>query len=487
MVCPGLETPRHPAMPSSRRRGEDGGRQESKRMHRKKKGRKERASSRLWSRNITMSDRLEQVATLAHGKKGEVLCLHSGEGNGALASGGADGTVRIWDLAAGKVSRALLMPPPPTAEEDKAVTAVCIGDSSSHLVYAAVGMHVYGYDLRAPGMLLREPAWRHLNLAKDEIGHMALHESGSVLATADDAGDVHIVDVSSGASSGAAAATAAAAAAAPRITNTLSGVHTSICSSVAFRPGGAGTECCSAGLDALVVRWDWRIAAKLDVWPLMRRPIADVLADAAENALGLRQQHQQAGSSSGGGESQQQQLFNPRHAHCVSFAPDGGAFALALGDGTVEVRLTQSGEPIAAVDGHRCAASQAHFCPQILHGVQERLRGSFSDDVMARWLPLVTAGDDRRLRVWAVEGVAGRGRRSGDTKRQRRAGPGDAAADDEDEDEDEVFGEPGFRALASSKLKYKPNGVAASADANGRALVCVATCADDGAVAVFEL
>ena len=45
----------------------------------------------------------------------------------------------------------------------------------------------------------------------------------------------------------------------------------------------------------------------------------------------------------------------------------------------------------------------------------------------------------------------------------------------------------GFRALASSKLKYKPNGVAASADANGRALVCVATCADDGAVAVFEL
>ena len=61
----------------------------------------------------------------------------------------------------------------------------------------------------------------------------------------------------------------------------------------------------------------------------------------------------------------QQQLFNPRHAHCISFAPDGAAFALGLGDGTVEIRLTQSGEPIAAVDAHRATASQAHFCPQL--------------------------------------------------------------------------------------------------------------------------
>ena len=36
------------------------------------------------------------------------------------------------------------------------------------------------------------------------------------------------------------------------------------------------------------------------------------------------------------------QLVNPRHAHCVSFTPDGGALALALGDGSVEVRLAAS-------------------------------------------------------------------------------------------------------------------------------------------------
>jgi WD40 repeat protein len=446
---------------------------------------------------------LERVGSLQHGKRSEVLCLHSTAGN-ALATGGTDGTVRIWDLAAGKAARALIMPPPP-AGEDKAVTAVCMGESEAtcNFVYAAVGVHVYGFDLRAPGMLLREAAWSSASLAKDEISHLALHESGRVLAAADDAGDVNMVDVAGGATTA-----AAAAASAPGVIH-LGGAHSSICSSVAFRPGAA-TECVSAGLDAVVVRWDWRAATRLDTWPLMRRPIEDVLADAAEKALGLQQQQQQQQQQPGAPPPTttptttqqpappQQQLFNPRHAHSLSFAPDGGAFAVALGDGSVEVRLTQSGEPIAAVDAHRAAASQAQFCPQLLPAVRTRMGGSaggsssgeapFSEGVMARWLPMVTAGDDRRVRVWTVEGVAGRGRRSSDSKRQRRAADDDGVGgDDASSDEEDVYGEPGFRAVASAKLAYKPNAVAAAVDAHGRALVCVATCADDGTVSLFKL
>ena len=150
----------------------------------------------------------------------------------------------------------------------------------------------------------------------------------------------------------------------------------------------------------------------------------------------------------------------------------------------------------------RAAASQVHFCPQLLPAVRARLgtaAGASTDALSdaARLLPLITAGDDRRVRVWSVEGVAGRGRRSGtrgaaggalDGKRQKRAAGGGADNDDEDDDEEAVFGEPGFRAVASAKLRHKPNGVAGAADATGqRALVCVATCADDGLVQVLKV
>ena len=111
----------------------------------------------------------------------------------------------------------------------------------------------------------------------------------------------------------------------------------------------------------------------------------------------------------------------------------------------------------------------------------------FSEGVMARWLPMVTTGDDRRVRVWTCEGVAGRGRRSSDSKRQRRAADGGAGGDGASSDEEDVYGEPGFRAVASAKLAYKPNAVAGTVDAHGRALVCVATCAEDGAVSLFKL
>ena len=115
------------------------------------------------------------------------------------------------------------------------------------------------WDLRAPGVIVREPACAFNDLAQDEIGHLAVHEASGALAVADDAGDVHIVDVGSmaaapGATSGAIVA--------------LRGGHTSICTWVAFRPGIAGCECCTAGLDALCVRWDWRMRLTQSGGPL---------------------------------------------------------------------------------------------------------------------------------------------------------------------------------------------------------------------------
>ena len=96
--------------------------------------------------------------------------------------------------------------------------------------------------------------------------------------------------------------------------------------------------------------------------------------------------------------------------------------------------------------------------------------------MVARGVPLVSAGDDRYVRLWSVEGVAGRGRVSGaDAKRRRSASS--AAADAMEDEDDEEDDEPGFRALAATRLRHKPNGVAAAADpaGSGRAVLCVAT------------
>ena len=111
----------------------------------------------------------------------------------------------------------------------------------------------------------------------------------------------------------------------------------------------------------------------------------------------------------------------------------------------------------------------------------------------------MTAGDDRRVRVWSVEGVAGRGGASRATrdaaghesamKRRKTAGAAEEEEDDkEDDDDDDVdYGEPGFRSVAAIKLKHKPNGIAAAVDTAGRGLLCVATTADDGKLEVLEI
>ena len=424
---------------------------------------------------------MEHVGSLS-GHRGEVLCVHSPGDDLRVASGGEDGSVRIWYVATGRAARALLMP---TTDSANAVNSVCLGGGlteASNWLFAASGVNVYGFDLRAPGVLLKEPAKRFNAVARDEIGHLALHEAAGVLAAADDMGDVHVIDV--GLPRGNAAHPLGNSPPTPAVA--LSGVHASVCSWLAFRPGATSSELCSAGLDALCVRWDWRLGAKISAWPVARG-YAEWVAGEVHGSSG------EAGSSSshaGGNAADQstspaavpepqgqREVCNPRFAHCVSYVPDGGALALALGDGTVEVRLADSGEPICAVDAHRASASQCLFAPQLLPA----LCGGASEVLpLVRSVPLITAGDDRRVRLWSVEGATRRGTAGregeGGAKRRRHA---EAAMDVDGEaaGEEPANDEPGFRSLCTIRLPRKPNGVAAAAEAGGagHALVCVAT------------
>ena len=58
---------------------------------------------------------------------------------------------------------------------------------AAHCIFAATDRAVYAYDLRAPALVLRQPA-QMVGTALDEVGQLALSEDGAFLAAADDAG-----------------------------------------------------------------------------------------------------------------------------------------------------------------------------------------------------------------------------------------------------------------------------------------------------------
>ena len=73
-----------------------------------------------------------------------------------LLSGADDGTLRLWDIKLQRSSRALITP------DKEPLSAVCLGGkgASSHVAFGAAGRCVYLFDLRAPGVVLRDTVHR---------------------------------------------------------------------------------------------------------------------------------------------------------------------------------------------------------------------------------------------------------------------------------------------------------------------------------------
>jgi len=320
-----------------------------------------------------------------------------------LASASDDGAVRLWDLASGRSTRAMMLP------EGAAAQSVVLGRGegpAAHCAFAASDRTVCAYDLRAPGIVLRQPAQR-VGDAHDEVGQLALSEDGAFLAAADDAGTVHVFDLAAG-----------------RPPVVLHG-HDTICASVAFRPrrdlppDGLGLQLCSGGMDARCIHWDASTG----------RPVSEWALTPAEGGGGG-----QPGGGGGGGEGHEAGAdyvaptsFNPRFVHGLSYSPDGRAVAVALGDGSLELRDADTGGLLASRAAHRAAASQALFTTL-------REPGAPLDG--ADRLVLLTAGDDRRLRLWAAEGLgapraaaadADAASTDGAAGKRRKGGPGGRA------------------------------------------------------------
>lgn len=89
-----------------------------------------------------------------------------------------------------------------------------------------------------------------LNISREEINSVAINHKGTLLASADDAGEVAIIDIEAG-----------------TLTKSLKKGHTNIASSVTFRRHRPW-EVISGGLDCMLLKWDFSAAKIARRWNL---------------------------------------------------------------------------------------------------------------------------------------------------------------------------------------------------------------------------
>ncbi|KAI8812273.1 WD40-repeat-containing domain protein [Cladochytrium replicatum] len=226
-----------------------------------------------------------------------------------IAVGHADGSIRLWnsEWALQKAARVELDKNGSRAE----IADVCVrSDSKSNCLYAAAGFKVYKFDLAVEDLILNVPVKTYQH-ASDEINKIAINEKGSYLATADDSGNVCVIDVLSGVPF-----------------KRLRTAHTNICMTVSFRPRKPW-EVISGAMDHTLIRWDFSSGS----------PFETIDMATAAPATG--------------------QTINPPWVNCTAVSSKGNMFAAGLGDGTIAVmEIVSSGKrkerirnPIARLSG----------------------------------------------------------------------------------------------------------------------------------------
>lgn len=157
------------------------------------------------------------------GHSTSILCVGASLGPEALlASGSEGGEVTVWSQEGTIIGR-LTLP----GEEDS--TSVVFSPTAPGHLYVSHGDTVTVLDPRS----LKAPVEQFKGAGEEEINALALNETGSALAVADDSGAVRVLELPGG-----------------KVCRTLRR-HTNICSSVAFRPHRPN-NLVSAGLDMQV-------------------------------------------------------------------------------------------------------------------------------------------------------------------------------------------------------------------------------------------
>eukprot|EP00965_Chrysotila_dentata_P173820 5738001-Pleurochrysis_carterae.AAC.4 len=164
-----------------------------------------------------MSVSFKPVSRL-RGHRAAVSCLEAGQPGSTfehrLLSGGEDGISRLWDVQRGLSIRGFLPP------GNDALGSICLGKGAvEHCIFVTKGKDIHVFDAR-----IQEPVLRNvmgsLPGAEDDISMLGLHAAGTLLAAADDAGDIQVFDMVAG-----------------ERQCVIEEAHESLCSAVAFRPG----------------------------------------------------------------------------------------------------------------------------------------------------------------------------------------------------------------------------------------------------------
>ncbi|XP_020784314.2 WD repeat-containing protein 53 [Boleophthalmus pectinirostris] len=267
------------------------------------------------------------------GHTSPILCVGAASGpEGLIVSGSEGGQITVWNQEGVIVGNLQL-----AGEDD--CTSVIFSPSAPAQLYVSHGETVSVVDYRN----LKSSVEQFKGVGEEEINALALNETSSALAVADDSGAVRILDLPGG-----------------KVCRTLRR-HTNICSSLAFRPQRPN-NLVSVGLDMQVILWGLQKTR-----PLWTLNIQDILEE--------EEHHQQPG-----------QLFNPPLAHCVTVSSCGNIVSCAAEDGRVHLIRIGSGSKLeqqGSVKAHSQGASQAHFVNFLSHPY---------------WL--ISGGNDSHVALW---------------------------------------------------------------------------------------
>ncbi|CAN6858603.1 unnamed protein product, partial [Brassica oleracea] len=158
-------------------------------------------------------------------------CISSRDRPGLVVTSGEDGCVCWFDLRCKDVQFTIDVGTEP-------VSSLCFKTGNEDILYASHGNEIKSFDVH----MLSAGSWKPLesySYNKDEVNQVVCNGRSSFLASADDSGDVKIIDVGQ-----------------KCLYKTLRAGHTSICSSVQFIPWRPW-EVITGGLDAKLVLWDF--------------------------------------------------------------------------------------------------------------------------------------------------------------------------------------------------------------------------------------
>jgi WD40 repeat protein len=347
------------------------------------------------------------------GHTDEVLCVEAGthaheRWHSALLSGGADGTVRLWDLRTNASARCVRVqaaaatatataaatataPPIQSTSDTKSqqvhsdsassisgdVNSVAFGRGQhEQAVFAAMDDTMYAFDLRKSNVVLSEYQYKLQSAAQEEICHININSSGTRICMCDDSGAVEVAELDF---SGTGAADWSLGIGQHHVMpgSNTGNAHSNICAAVSFLPHHSTTHALknesvmSAGMDSKLLKWS-----------------------------AVTGQYQSRFATAANPTTEPGQSVHPPLIHGLALSNDDAVLATALGNGMIGLYDVKQGECLAHLSGHHGQVSAVAFIPG-------------TDDYR-----LLSTGTDCKAIVWTLNDLKGSSSISADEKQQ---------------------------------------------------------------------